>query len=44
MWSNADGTGVGSRVHGVLAPGALFANTTHLYFVAFSKQVLRIPL
>ena len=44
MWSSTDGTGVGSRVHGVSSPGALFANATHLYFVSANWQLLRIPL
>ena len=44
MWANSDGSGVGSRVRGVLSPGALFANATHLYFIVFGKQLLRIPL
>ena len=44
MWSSTDGSGVGSRVHGVSGPGALFANATHLYFVSSNWQLLRIPL
>jgi len=43
MWSSTDGAGIGSRVHGVSSPGALFANATHLYFVSANRQLLRIP-
>jgi hypothetical protein len=41
---SSDGSGVGSRVHGVFAPGGLAANATHLYFLSGGKQLLRIPL
>jgi hypothetical protein len=44
MWSSSDGSGVGSRVHGVFAPGGLTANATHLYFLSGGEQLLRIPL
>jgi len=44
MWSSSDGTNVGSRVHGVFAPGGLAANATHLYFLSGGTQLLRIPL
>jgi hypothetical protein len=44
MWSSSDGSSVGSRVHGVFAPGGLVANATHLYFLSGGKQLLRIPL
>jgi hypothetical protein len=44
MLSNSDGTGVGSRVHAILAPASVMANTTHLYFVAFGKHLMRVPL
>ena len=44
MWSSADGSNVGSRVHGVFAPGGLAANATHLYFLSGGNQLLRIPL
>jgi len=44
MWSSSDGSSVGSRVHGVFAPGGLAANATHLYFLSGGMQLLRIPL